>query len=212
MKNIFSMDDPNYQKHKLFDPIVSLQTYLNLFYSLIQAPLYILLALPLLILSLPGIILLPFYLGASLLNLGFIYARSLVKFNNTIFRKILRYEIPRIESPLPPPRSTPLQAFRYFAGHKRDWKRLLYFLLQPILGIISISLLGMIAILALLMIYTPVTAIFGYIQIFNLYQTDSFVEAIFAFFIGFVILAGLLHLLNYWVKLIESISTSFTGR
>ncbi|MDZ7741425.1 MAG: sensor domain-containing protein [Bacteroidota bacterium] len=212
MKNIFSMDDPDYQKHKLFDPIVSIQTYLNLFYALIQLPLYLFLGLPLLILFLLGIVLIPFYLGASLLNLAFIYARSLVKINNAIFRIVLRCEIPRMKSPLPPPRSTPLQAFRYFARQKRDWKRLSYFLLQPFLGIISLALLGVIAILALLMVYTPVTGMFGHIQIFNLYQTDSFVEAIFAFFIGFVILAGLLHVVNYWIKLIGKFSISFTGR
>ena len=206
------MDDPDYQKHRLFDPIIELQTYRNLFYALTQIPLYTLLGVPLLILFLLGIVLLPIYLGASLINLSFVYARSLVQINNAVFRILLRIEIPRIERPLPPSRSTPLQVLKYFASHKRDWNRLWYFLLQPFLGIISLALLCMIGVLAILMAYTPVTAMFGHIQIFNFYQTDSFIEAIFAFFIGFVILALLLHVVNYWIKFISSISIEMTGR
>ena len=212
MSNIFSMDDPDYDKHKLFDPIVSWQTYLHMIFSIIQLPFYLLISLPLFVLFVVGLVLMPVYVGSSLLNLAFLYTRLLVRINNKVCFFLLRWEIPRIESPLPPPNSTQIQVFRHFASKRRNWNRILYFLLQPFLGIVSLSLLTLVTILALMMIYTPVSAMFGHIQIFNLYQTDSFVEAIFAFFIGFVILAGLLHAINYWFKFLKYFSISFTGR
>jgi Putative sensor len=211
MANFFSMDDPDYKKHQLFDSIFNLQTYLNILFLLLHILFSVVFTIPLLVIGICGLILLPVYFGVPILNIAFIYSRFLTKLNNDFYILMLRTEIPKVDFVLPE-RLSQLQLFRYFAKQRRSWQRLFYFACQSLFGILSALLLGFLVGLTVLLVYTPVNAMFGHIEIFSFYKTDSFIEAVFVFFIGFILWSLILNLLNYWVKTMKEVTLRLTNR
>lgn len=211
IKNIFSMDDPNYANERLFDPIVDKQTWFNLIFILFLLPVSILFSVPVLIFFIIGIALLPLYIGVPVLNAVFNLSYQFTLAERWLFNHLLKKEIPRISSSVSPELKQ-VQLIRLHFKDIRVWKRIAFFAIIPPVCIISLILPAILIALAILMVYTPVNAMFGHIKIFSFYQTDSFIEAVFAFFIGFIIWAVLLHLVNYWVNLLNKLFTGLIGR
>ena len=100
----------------------------------------------------------------------------------------------------------------FYMTDGRNWKRLAYFLVKPIL-IIPYSICAFVFIgLASTMIYMPIKSVFGHIDFFGIYTTDSFIEVIFIYFMSFIALVGLLKLNSALMKSFGTISRRFLSR
>lgn len=90
--------------------------------------------------------------------------------------------------------------------------RIVYFLTKfataTVLFIPTLLLIG----LGFSMIYIPINSVFGHIDFYGLYQTDSFIEVTFIYFLAGVIWVGILHGVNYTVALSAKIATRFLCR
>jgi hypothetical protein len=209
--SLISMDNEDYYKPGFFDILVQPKTYASMFYSLISIPLYTLYFAITLLGFLLGIILLPIWIGIPILSAIFKLTWLLSKKEETIFENRLYIPIPRIARFVPDPGSY-FKEFKSFITNKRTRKRIAYFLLKPIVSVIfSIPLFAFIG-LVFTMVYTPIKSIFGHIQLYDFYKTDSFIEVIFFYFISFIITISLIHLIVYSVKLSAKMATVFLSR
>ncbi len=209
--SIFSMQNEDDKEVQFFDLLIKRKVYYGLIYSLISIPI----ALIYLFYSLSGLIigfiLLPFWLGVPILNLYFKSIWELSKIEEKTFEYISEVSLPKISKFTPQEKSSYLR-FRAYLKNRRTWNRINYFLLKIFWRIIfSIPSIGLI-ILTSLIIYTPVNSVFGHINIYRLYQTDSFIEVIIIFFICILIWVGLLHFINYLIRISSQILKYFFCR
>jgi hypothetical protein len=209
--SLISMDNEDYYKPGFFDILIQPKTYTSMFYSLISIPLYTLYFAITLLGFLLGTVLLPIWIGVPVLSAYFKLIWFLSKKEENIFENRLYSPISRI-SRLVPNSDSSFKEFKSFITNKRSWKRIAYFLSKPIVSVIfSIPLFTFMG-LIFTMIYTPIKSVFGHIQLYDFYKTDSFIEVIFFYFISFIIAIGLIHLIVYSVKLSAKIATVFLSR
>ena len=209
--SIFSMQNEDDKEAQFFDLLIKRKVYYGLIYSLISIPI----ALIYLAFTLSGLIigfaLLPFWIGVPFLNLYFKLIWDLSKLEEKTFEYVSDVSLPKISKFIPQDKSSYLR-FRSYLRNKRTWNRISYFLLKIFWRILfSLPSIGLI-LLTSLIIYTPVNSIFGHINIYKLYQTDSFIEVIIIFFICIIIWVGLLHFINYLIRISSQILKYFFCR
>lgn len=202
----FSTQDTKFDK-KFFDAIIKKQTYLNLLFLIISLPLGILYFIFITTGFLLGILLFIIWIGVPILLFVFKASWKISVLDKKLTSKLLNIQIPAISIP-GFENSIQLKEFISYIKNFRTWKILLYLLLKLPVGIISIIPPILISILSGLLIYTPFNAVFGKINIMGIYQTESFIEAIFFFFFCIIIWIGLLNLINWFA----SVSGGFTKK
>lgn len=211
MKNIFSMDDPTYSKRGYFDAVFDKQSYLNMVFALIHFPLSLLSVTLLIISFIPGVLFFFFWIGAPLLNISFMLAWQLADKERWLLNKLYNENIPAVTRPAIQFQSQ-LKLFYMYVRKFRTWRYLLYHFVKFGLSLLLFLLPFILVGFGLMLIYAPFKAMFGHIQIFTWYQTDSFIEAIFIFFIGLILWMGIINLINAMTWLLIKASKHFLGR
>ncbi|PKP34040.1 MAG: hypothetical protein CVU00_08570 [Bacteroidetes bacterium HGW-Bacteroidetes-17] len=194
--SIFSMQNEDGKEAQFFDLLIKKRVYYGLIYSIISIPIAALYFVFVFGGLLVGFALLPIWIGVPFLNTHFRIIWVLSKFEEKTFEKYSGILLPKI-SPFIPSNKSSYHRFIDYMGNKRTWIRIGYFSLKlfwrsifAIPGLFLITLSG-------LLIYTPVNSVFGHIDIYSFYQTDSFIEVILIFFVCIIIWVSILHLINY---------------
>jgi len=92
-----------------------------------------------------------------------------------------------------------MKTFLSYLRNRRTWRYFGYLLLKFPLGIISIIVPLIFLALTFLMVYFPIISVFGKINVFNFYYTESYIEVVFVFFCATVLWFGLLNVIN-WIS------------
>ena len=203
---LFSTKDTEFDK-KFFDAIIKKQTYLNLVYLLISFPLGIIYFIFIITGFLLGIVLFIIWLGVPVFLFMFDAVWEISILDKKLTAKLLNIKIPAI-SRYRSAEENQIKRFIACIKNFRTWKVILYLLLKLPFGIVSLILPVLLFILTALLSYTPYNAVFGKIDIFGVYQTESFIEAIFFFFFCIMFWIGLLNLINW----LASVSGGFTKK
>ena len=206
-----AMNNDNQGEPNYFDILIDTQSYRRFFYALFVIPLSLIkLALLLLIFGM-GILLSPIILGIYFLNFSFFILHELTKFEEFMIEWFLGIVLPKVIKQKPM-YSNIFKHLWFYMTDSRNWKRLAYFLVKPVVIIpYSICAFAFIA-LASTMIYMPIKSVFGHIDFFGIYTTDSFIEVIFIYFMSFIALVGLLKLNSAFMKSFGTISRRFLSR
>ena len=203
--NIFSMGSKKYSESKFFDVLIEKQTYRNFIYSIISLPIGILYFTILLSGILISTLFIFVWIGLPFL----IFILDIVWFLASIERKLLiRFfdvKIPKISKNIRY-ESNQMKSFLLYLKNSRTWKLLGYMLLKFPLGVFVAIIPILFLVLSFLMVYFPITSVFGEINIFNYFTTVSFIEAIFAFFISTIIWFLLLNIINWYSGFIKCFS------
>ncbi len=208
---IFSMDNEDFNRPGYFDLLVQQKTYASIIYSLVAIPINTLYFLFAALGFIIGFALIPFWIGVPILIGYFRMLWVLSKLEEKIYERHLFIQLPKISKFRPENSSAILLLKTYLKSH-RSWQRVTYFLLKVfysiVLAIPILLLLG----LGFSMIYIPIDSVFGHINFYNLYQTDSFIEVIFIYFLAGIAWIGLLHLINLSVLLSSKMAVRFLCR
>ena len=136
---------------------------------------------------------------------------ELSKLEEKTFESFSKFSLPKITKFIPAEKSS-FGIFKAYLKNKRTWNRLSYFSLKIFWRcLFSIPTLLLIA-LSSLLIYTPINSVFGHINIYHLFQTDSFIEVILIFFISLLVWVGLLHFIKYLFRISAQILKHFFCR
>ncbi len=209
--SIFSMQNEDGKEAEFFDLLIKKEVYFGFIYSLASIPIaliYFTITLGGLII---GILLLPIWLGIPFLNQYFKMIWELSKLEEQTFEAFNKISLPKIAKFIPQSRSS-FGRFKEYLKNKRTWNRISYFLLKIFWRILFAVPTAALILLTSLLIYTPVNSVFGHINIYSLYQTDSFIEVIFIFFICILIWVGLLHFINYLIRISAQLLRHFFCR
>ena len=209
--SLISMDNEDFNNSSYFDLLVQKKTYWSFLYSLLSIPistLYFVFTVSGLII---GFVLTPLWIGTPILIGYFRMLWNLSKFEEKIYEKYLLIPLPTISKFRAENRSAIL-LLKIYLNNRRTWLRVGYFFSKifysTILALPMAILLG----LSFSMIYIPIDSIFGHINFFNLYQTDSYIEVIFIYFVAIIIWVGIIHLINMSVVLSSKVAKSFLCR
>lgn len=209
--SLLSMDNDDFNKSVFFDILVQKQTYWSFIYSLLSIPinvLYFLFAISGLVI---GFILIPLWIGVPILIGYFRMLWHLSKLEEKIYEKYLSITLPTITKYQPKNRSAIILLKTYLNNH-RTWLRVAYFSSKVFYSIVLALPMGLFLALSFSMIYIPIDSVFGHINFYNLYQTDSYIEVIFIYFVAIVVWVGIIHLINMSVTLSSKMAKSFLCR
>ena len=209
--SIFSMKNEEGEGTQFFDLLIKKEVYFGLIYSLISVPIaliyFTITALGLII----GFALLPIWIGVPFLNGYFKMIWEFSKLEEKTFETFTDFSLPKISKFIPAEKSSYLK-FKAYLKNKRTWNRISYFLLKIFWRIIFAIPTAVLISLTSLLVYTPINSVFGHINIYKLFQTDSFIEVIFIFFICILVWVGLLHFINYLIGLSAQLLKHFFCR
>jgi len=209
--SLISMDNEDFNKSNYFDLLVQKQTYWSFLYSLIAIPintLYFLFAVGVLII---GFLLIPLWIGVPILIGYFRMLWHLSKLEEKIYKKYLLIPLPTI-SKYQPEESSSILLLKKYLNNRRSWLRVAYFASKIFYSIVLTIPMGLLLGLSFSMVYIPVDSVFGHINFFNLYQTDSYIEVVFIYFVAIVIWVGFIHLIHKSVLLSSKMAKSFLCR
>ncbi len=209
--SIFSMQNDDGKGTEFFDLLIKKEVYFGFIYSIISIPIaiiYFAITLSGLVL---GILLLPIWIGIPFLNQYFKMIWELSKLEEYTFESFNKVSLPKIAKFIPQGKSS-FSIFKAYLKNKRTWNRISYFLLKIFWRILFAVPTAALILLTSLLIYTPVNSVFGRINIYSLYQTDSFIEVILIFFICILIWVGLLHFINYLISVSSRLLRHFFCR
>ena len=209
--SIFSMDNEDFDKPGYFDLLIQKKTYASIIYSLAIIPLstlYFLFAVTGFII---GFALLPLWIGTPILIGYFRMLWNLSKLEEEIFDKYLFIQLPKI-SKFQPNETSAILLLKAYLKNRRSWLRIAYFTLKIFYSIPLLIPMLLLVGLGFSMIYIPIESVFGHINFYNLYQTDSFIEMIFIYFLASIAWVGLLHLINMSVVLSSKMAVRFLCR
>lgn len=209
--SMFSMQNENSKEAQFFDILIKKHVYYGFIYSLISIPIAIIYFIITLLGLVLGFILLPFWIGVPILNQYFGMIWELSKLEEKIFEYTTGVMLPKITKFVPNENSAYLR-YRAYLHNKRTWNRIAYFLLKIFWRILFAIPSFTLITLTSLLIYTPVNSVFGRINIYQLYQTDSFIEVIMIFFVCILIWVAILHFINYLIKVSTRILNHFFCR
>ncbi len=208
---LLSMDNEDFNKPGFFDLLVERKTYACAIYSLGAIPLnalYLAFSISGLII---GFALIPLWIGVFLLVGYFDTLWSLSKLEEKMYDKYLGIQLPKISKFIPGRRSAILDLKEHL-NNRRSWMRVLYFSLKLFYSIILLIPISIFLGIGFSMIYIPIDSVFGRISFYGYYETDSFIEVIFFYFLASIVLIGLLHLVRYSVTLSSKMATRFLCR
>lgn len=196
---------------EFFDILIKKEVYFGLIYTLVSIPIALIYFVFTLSGLLIGFALIPIWIGIPFLN-GFLkLVWELSKLEEKTFETFTKVSLPKISKFLPLERNAYLN-FKAYLKNKRTWNRISYFLLKIfwriLFAIPAAALIG----LSSLLIYTPINSVFGRINIYSFYQTDSFIEVILIFFICILIWVGLLHFIKYLIHISSRLLKHFFCR
>ena len=194
-----------------FDILISYQTYLCFIYSLFALPLSIVFFVIILFLFILGVVLFPLGLGIYILNFAFRVLHYITKKEEQLIEYYTGINLPKVSIQTLKSKQAFLNLKQY-AKDFRNWKRLLYFVIKPIYLIPFIIPAFLFLLIASTLIYMPIRSVFGHIDFFGYYTTDSFIEVIFVYFISAILLVGILHLNNATIKVSCIITKKFLSR
>lgn len=209
--SLISMDNEDFNKSNYFDLLVQKQTYWSFLYSLLAIPintLYFLFAVGVLII---GFLLIPLWIGVPILIGYFRMLWHLSKLEEKVYEKYLLIPLPTISKYQPEENSSILLLKKYL-NNRRSWLRVAYFASKIFYSIVLTIPMSLLLGLSFSMIYIPVDSVFGHINFFNLYQTDSYIEVVFIYFVAIIIWVGFIHLINKSVLLSSKMAKSFLCR
>lgn len=209
--SLISMDNEDFNKASYFDLLIQKKTYWTFLYSLLSIPINAFYFLFSLMGLLIGLMLIPLWIGVPILIGYFRMLWHLSKYEEKIYGTYLSISLPTI-SKFQPENSSAIILLKTYFNNRRTWLRVAYFLLKIfysiVLAIPMILLLG----LSFLMVYVPVDSVFGHINLFNFYQTDSYIEVVFIYFVAIVVWVGLIHLIRISVELSAKMAKCFLCR
>lgn len=209
--NLISMDNEDFDKSGYFNLLVQKKTYWGFFYSLIAIllnGLYFIFTLSGLLI---GFALLPFWIGVPILIGYFKTLWVLSKFEEKIYEQYLLIPLPRI-SKFQPKNTSAIILLKAYLNNRRSWRRIAYFIFKFFYSIVLALPIFLLLSLSFSMIYIPVDSVFGHINFFNLYQTDSYIEVVFIYFIAIIAWVGLIHLINISVFLSSKMTKHYLCR
>lgn len=209
--SLISMDNEDFYKPGYFDLIVQRQTYWNFLYSLLSIPISTLYFVFTVIGLLIGFILIPLWIGTPILIGYFRMIWNLSKLEEKIYEKYLLIPLPTI-SKFQAENSSAIILLKIYLNNHRTWLRVAYFFSKIFYSLILAIPMAILIALSFSMIYIPIDSIFGHINFFNLFQTDSYIEVIFIYFVAIVIWVGIIHLINMSVVLSSKMVKSFLCR
>ncbi len=205
------MNDPEYSKKGYFNAAFEKNSYLNGLFLVLQLPVSIVFFFLVFFCFLLGALLIIIWIGVPIINTSFIMAWSFADYERYLANKIYAEHIPAISKPQINVYSQVKVFFSFIRNH-RTWKYLSFHCIKLLLSLVSFAIPLILAGLSFMLIYTPFNAMFGHIRIFSFYQTDSFIEAIFVFFIGIFIWIGIINLINLWTAFVLKVTKYFLGR
>lgn len=209
--NLISMDNDDFNNSSFFDLLVQKHTYLKFAYSLFSIPisaLYFIFTFTILII---GIILIPLWIGVPILIGYFRMLWHLSKLEEKIFDKYLFLPLPTI-SKFEPTNDSAILLLKTYLNNRRTWLRVSYFLSKIFYSIVLAIPMILLLALSFSMVYLPVDSVFGHINFFNIYKTDSYIEVVFIYFVSIIIWVGFIHLINMSVLLSSKVAKNFLCR
>lgn len=209
--SIFSMQNDDGKGTEFFDILIKKEVYFGLLYSIISIPIALIYFTFTILGLFIGIALLPIWIGIPFLNSYFGLIWDLSKLEEKTFEYFSKVSLPKISKFFPEQRSV-FQRLKAYTKNKRTWNRISYFLLKIFWRILFAIPTASLILLTSLLIYTPINSVFGRINIYSLYQTDSFIEVILIFFICILIWVGLLHFIHYLIKVSSRLLKHFFCR
>jgi hypothetical protein len=209
--NIFSMDNEDFDKPGYFDLLIRRKAYASLIYSLVSIPIHLIYFLFTALGIIIGFALIPFWIGVPILIGYFRTLLALSKLEEKIYDKYLLIPLPKI-SKFRPESSSAIILLKAYLKNNRTWNRLIYFLLKIFYSIVFLIPTLLLLALGFSMVYIPIDSVFGHINFYNLYQTDSFIEVIFIYFMAGIAWIGLLHLVTISVNLSSKMAIRFLCR
>ena len=185
--------------------LIEKQTYLNFLYSVIAFPLGILYFIFLCTGLLLGTVLLLIWVGVPFLIFVFDAVWFLASFERKlsiwffdvkmpVFSKDIQYD------------SSNIKTFLSYIKNRKTWRFVGYLILKFPLGIISVIIPVVFLLLSFFMVYIPINSVFGKINVFNIFTTESFIEATFAFFGATILWFSLLNIINWFSSFIKRFS------
>lgn len=205
------MDNEDFKQSIFFDLLIQKQTYWRFIYSLLSIPINTLYFIFTISVLLIGFVLIPFWIGVPILIGYFRMLWHLSKFEEKIYKKFLFFSLPTI-SKFQPENTSSIILLKTYLNNRRNWLRVAYFSLKVFYSIVLAIPMVLFLGLSFSMIYFPVHSVFGHINFFNLFQTDSYIEVIFIYFVAIVIWVGIIHLINMSVILSTKMVKSFLCR
>lgn len=205
------MENEDKGKENFFDILISYQSYLRFLYALFALPLSIIFFCIILVFITLGIVMFPLGIGIYILNFSFRVLHIITKKEEKIIEYYIGINLPKVSIKLQENNHAFLN-FKEFINDIRNWKRILYFIIKPIFIIpFIIPAFAFLLILATLVIM-PLKSVFGHINFFGFFTTDSFIELIFFYFLSAIFLVAILHLNNAATKASCSITKKFLSR
>lgn len=198
------MGNKKYSDSRFFDMLIEKQTYLNFLYSVIAFPLGILYFIFLFTGLLLGTVLLLIWVGVPFLIFMFDAVWFLASFERKLSIWFLGVKMPGISKDI---QYDPIQmkTFLSYLKNRRTWKFVGYLILKFPLGIISVIVPVVFLLLSFFMLYIPLNSVFGKINVFNFFTTESFIEATFSFFGAVIIWFLLLNVINWFSLVLRQI-------
>lgn len=205
------MNNNDEGKEEFFDILINKQSYLSFIYALFVLPLSLLFVVSILFLLFLGIILFPFGLGVNILSFYIQVLQYLTKKEEQLIEYYIGVNLPKVAIKIQQKGQIFLNLKENFKD-RRNWTRLIYFIIKPIYIIPFILPALIFLLMGVTLIYMPINSVFGHINLFGLYSTDSFIEVIFAYFVSFIFIVGLLHLNIFALKAFCSTTKNLLSR
>lgn len=204
------MDNEDFYKSGFFDLLIERKTLTSVIYTFVSIPVYTICLIFIYSLFLLGIILSPLWIGIHILNATFKFLWYLSKQEEEIHEKYLKISLAKVS--LYKPEEIGLKQLIAYIKHKKTWKRFIYFGLKPFIALLYGLPLFLFLGIIVTMVYAPISSVFGKIRFYSWYETDSFIEVVFIYFVSFITAVSLLHAMRYMIKLSSKITRSFLSR